>query len=168
MLWPRPGSLLTPVIRATISGELMDDPHSKGRLRITGVIHVLEVRAGIAHVRIGDGKNLTLQQGADAARELCDDLLQVLELTNHFLHGLIIDVRRAPSITGPKTRAVLGQALRAWERANLPVVFVVGDQPIKETQFTGLVREHAPTQGKVTKGYQEAQAHCTDNWRRKH
>lgn len=136
-------------------------------MRVTGTNHVLEVRAGVVHVEVGDAKNLTFEQGADAARGLSDDLLQVLELTNQFMRGLIIDVRKAPSITGPKTRAVVGLSVAAWERAGLPVVFVVGDEPIKETQFTSLLREHAPTQGKVTHGYQEAESWCLSGWRRR-
>lgn len=145
----------------------MSGSHSRARLRITGINHTLEVRLGLVHVRVGDAKNLTLTQGAEAARALSDDLLQVLELTNQFMRGLILDVRKAPSITGPKTRAVIGASMKAWERSGLPVVVVVGNEPIKETQFTSLLREHAPTQGKVTRGYKEAEEWCMTKRRRR-
>ena len=144
----------------------MSELPARAQLRIVGINHVLEVRDGTAHVEVDDAKNLTLEQGAGAARELCDDMLRVLEMTNQFVRGLILDVRKAPSIAGPKTRAALGPTMAVWERAGLAFAVVVGAQPIKETQFTNLVREFAPTQGKVARGYEESEAWCLDMRRR--
>lgn len=144
----------------------MNDSHGQAGLRIVGSMYILEVRAGLVHVDVGAATNLTLTQGADAARSLRDDLLQVLELTNQFIRGLIMDVRKAPSIAGPKTRAAMGECMETWERAGLPMAFVVGNEPIKETQFTGMVRQHAPTRGKVTRDYPAAESWCLDGWRR--
>ena len=116
----------------------------------------------MVYVRVGDARNLTLEQGARDAELLSQHLMEALELTSHLSRGAILDVSKAPSIAGPRTRKALSRALLAWQRAGRPLAFVVGNDPIKHMQYVSLVRQYAPGHGKVVADQGAARDWCRE------
>lgn len=127
------------------------DGDTSQRLRLRSSNHMVELRRGVLHCKIGDAKHLTLAQGARDAALFSENLQGVLYRRDAAPIAAVIDVRSAPTIVGPKSRKSIGVAIAAWERAERPIVFVVGDDPIKNMQFGQLVREHGPVCGKVVR-----------------
>lgn len=71
--------------------------------------------------------------------------------------GLVLDVRRASPVFGPKTREAMGHLLAALERAGRRTAVLVGAAAMQRLQFGSLCREEAPTAARVFA--EEAEAH---------
>lgn len=133
------------------------DTHLDGRV-IRGGNHTIHVRNGWIYVHVFKREDVNLEQGARFAQELSTTLTELLGEPD--VTGLIVDVRDAPAIAGPKTRACVSELCADWELAERPVAFVVGDQPIKEVQFQGIVSKSAPCWGRVVRAVTEGERWC--------
>lgn len=141
-------------------GPPRDDTGKKTGVQIIeGPNHIIELGNGRVHVRVFTRPDTDLQSGARFAGSLADQLIAMAELPEDQAQYCVIDVIAAPSITGPKTRAEIARFATAWEHARRPLLIVVGDEAIKDIQFRGMMREHAPSHGRRV--FSEAEAHAT-------
>lgn len=125
---------------------------------IRGGNHTIEVRDGCVCVHVFKREDVGLEEGARFARELSTHLARLVEEPD--VVGLLMDVRDAPTIAGPKTRGFLLGLFEKWEMAMRPLAIVVGDQSIKEIQFQNLVSKIAPRWGRVMNQYEDAERWC--------
>lgn len=72
--------------------------------------------------------------------------------------GLLFDLRKAPSVTGPKTQAALAAMLVPWERACKPVALLLGPSPMQSLQMKRLVGDACLTVVEVFQAEDEAVA----------
>src|SRR5689334_4855357 len=97
--------------------------------------------------------------GAEAARRVGDFLIaNVLQRRSSWL-GLILDVRRGPSVFGPLTRAVTVRLLESAEGAQKPFAVVTVGAAAQHEQYSTLAAAHAPRFALVT-----SQAQQADDW----
>jgi hypothetical protein len=103
-----------------------------------GENHVISERDGFAVCQIWSRPDLSSEEGAKNAGQMVTFLRsQVLQAGTKY-RGVIFDVRRGPSVFGPKTRAVLEELLaRAVERA-VRVAILTGDSATQQLQFRSL------------------------------
>jgi hypothetical protein len=125
---------------------------------IRGGNHTIELRDGYASVRVFKREDVGLEEGARFAQEMAGHLIRLM--INPQVGGLIIDVRDAPTIAGPKTRGVVGDLFEKWELTARPVAIVVGNEPIKEVQFQQIVSKAAPRWGRVVARYEDGERWC--------
>lgn len=74
-------------------------------------------------------------------------------------HAMLLDLSKAPTVTGPETQAALEGMMRPWEEASKPFAVLLSAAPIQKLQFTRLLGQLAPTVGALF--YTEAAAR---NW----
>jgi hypothetical protein len=97
--------------------------------------------------------------GAAAAKRAGDYLIaNVLQRRSPWL-GLILDVRRGPSVFGPITRSVTVRMLEHAESAHKPFAVLTGGTTTQHQQYAALAASHAPRYALVTS--EERQA---DDW----
>lgn len=121
---------------------------------IRGGNHTIELRGGWAYARVLSGERMALEDGARDAAELTARLTELASYPS--CSGVILDIREAPAIAGPKTRRAVGDLCRRWHGEGKPIVFVVGEEPIKHVQFQGIVNKYAPTWGRVMATLEDA------------
>jgi hypothetical protein len=125
--------------------------------------HTIELCDGYASVRVFKREDVGLEEGARFAQQLAGHLIRFL--IDPQVAGLIIDVRDAPVIAGPKTRGVVYDLFAKWELAGRPLAVVVGEQPIKEVQFQQMVKKAAPRWGRVVIRYEDGARWCRSEGR---
>lgn len=62
---------------------------------------------------------------------------------------MLLDVREAPAVAGPKTVVSLSTMMKDWAKAHLRVAILVNDDPIKVLQYTRVMTENAPRGSRV-------------------
>jgi hypothetical protein len=83
-------------------------------------------------------------------------------LTQHVLQrrspwlGLVVDVRRGPSVVGPVTLQLIEQMFSHAELARKPMAALVGTAPAQIQQFGTAARTCAPHFGTVTESQHRA------------
>lgn len=93
--------------------------------------------------------------GAAAAQRAGDYLVaNVLQRRSPWL-GLILDVRRGPSVFGPITRAVTVRLLESAESAHKPFAVLTGGTTTQHDQYAALA-SHAPCYALVTSDVRQA------------
>jgi hypothetical protein len=95
--------------------------------------------------------------GAEAAKRVCGYLVEhVLHRRSPWL-GLILDVRRGPSVFGPITRSVNSMLFTQAEQARKPfAVLAVASRPL-HAQYCELAAAHAPEFALITESIGQAQ-----------
>jgi hypothetical protein len=88
--------------------------------------------------------NVTPDEGAAAGKAMGHYLVhQVLTLRSSWL-GVILDVRRGPSVVGPVTLQVNERILKTAEEARKPIAVLIGAKPTLRSQYASMCAEHAP------------------------
>lgn len=140
-------------------GPSEDDAGTTSRPRIIdGPSYVIRVEDGHVHTRYFRRPDVGLDTGARFAGMCAAELARLARLPRDEARYCVVDLIAAPSISGPKTRALVAPFFAVWEQARRPVILVVGDQPIKQIQFYSLLADHAPTYGRVVETDDEAHA----------
>ena len=104
---------------------------------------------GVVHVSVVNRPDITLEAGAECARQM-DEFLNSEVFTRDSMYlGVVFDVRSGPAVFGPKTRAALEQLFRAAEVAKKPIAARVGAAAIQRLQFNSVSRECAPNWSRV-------------------
>ena len=121
---------------------------------------VIEVRKRNVYVRVVPyiGNKASTEDGY--AEALAAELHDFIHRPWLGARALILDMRAAPSITGPKTRTVLGELVENWEHAGRRVGVVAGEEPIKQVQLRTVIAKNAPGQGTVVASMAEAERWC--------
>ena len=88
------------------------------------------------------------------------------EMTAHLrkltpqLASLILDLREAPAVAGPKTVETMSELLRGCEKASVRIAVVLSADPMQLLQFRRLVATYSPTRGKAVVSLTEAEMHA--------
>ena len=96
---------------------------------------------------------------ATGARNANEMVAHLRKLTPQ-LATLILDLREAPVVAGPKTVETLGELLRGCEKSGVRVAVVLSGDPMQLLQFRRLVATYSPTKGKVAVSLTEAEEHA--------
>jgi hypothetical protein len=64
--------------------------------------------------------------------------------------GLLLDIRKGPSVFGPVTRAAMQRMFEHADRAHKRVAVLVGASPVQRTQFSELAEQYAPSYCRVS------------------
>ena len=99
----------------------------------------------LARCRVWRRPDLSLEQGADCARE---KVAHFRALAGGGAKAMLFDLSEAPVVAGPKSQAALGEMFNAFERANKPIA-IVSRAGMQELQLSRLATEQAPTHGRV-------------------
>jgi hypothetical protein len=100
-------------------------------------------------------KNTPPSAGAEAAKRLGKYLLDNVLFPRSSWLGLIIDVRKGPSVFGPITRELNSKLFVAAERARKPLAVVTVGEGAQHSQFCELAAQ-APRFGTVTPSVDQA------------
>jgi hypothetical protein len=122
---------------------------------ITGDMFSITVDGPRAEIRIWRRTDIDSETGAQNAARLAEE---ALKLHARGVRSVLVDVRDAPAVAGPKTLASLGAMMAAWAVARIRIGILVGtDDALKTLQFTRVVTEVAPRDARVVKDVAEAQ-----------
>ena len=113
---------------------------------ITGDMFSITVDGPRAEIRIWRRPDLDSATGALNAERISTE---AGKLAARGVRAVLLDVKEAPAVAGPKTVASLGAMMKEWARANLRVAILVNDDPIKVLQFTRVMTENAPRGSRV-------------------
>jgi len=123
---------------------------------ITGDMFSITVDGPRAEVRIWRRPDLDSETGAKNAARIAEEGAR---LPGRGVRAVLLDVRDAPSVAGPKSIASMGALMAAWAAARVRIVVLVGpDDAMKSLQFTRTVTENAPRDARVVKDAAEAAA----------
>lgn len=75
------------------------------------------------------------------------------------LGALLLDLRDAPLVAGPKTVDTMSELLRGCEKTGVQVAVVLSGDAMQLLQFRRLVTTYAPTRGKAVVSMAEADQH---------
>jgi hypothetical protein len=94
--------------------------------------------------------NVAPEDGAAAGKAMGHFLVhQILVPRSNWL-GLVLDLRRGPSVIGPVTLQVNERIFKAAESACRPIAVIVGAAPTLRSQYNRLCEDHAPRFSLVT------------------
>ena len=94
---------------------------------------------------------------SEGARDAEQVSRHVKELARR-VKSLLIDLREAPPVSGPKTTETVGGLLGECERAGVRVAVLLTGDPLQLLQMRRLVTTHAPTRGFAALTQDEASA----------
>ncbi|MFO0553069.1 MAG: hypothetical protein U0271_32075 [Polyangiaceae bacterium] len=87
---------------------------------------------GLATVRVWRRPDLTAQQGAELAERMLEVVRRLAAQSG--VVGIMVDLREAPSVVGPRTEAVLG-AVAAAMKGKGAVAFVAASDAMQQLQL---------------------------------
>jgi hypothetical protein len=108
---------------------------------ITGEMFSVTIDGPRAEIRIWRRPDLDSETGAKNAAAIAD---AAAKLASRGVRAVLLDVKDAPAVAGPKTIASLSSMMAGWAAARMKVAIVVNDDPIKLLQFRRVVTENAP------------------------
>lgn len=96
---------------------------------------------GVAYCQVWRRPDVSLDDGARFAAVLMNALRFLLTDADNQVPGIVFDLREAPKTSGPKTLALLGEAITTWSLAGKNVVMLVDDKtPEQRRQMEELVK----------------------------
>lgn len=113
---------------------------------ITGDMFSIIIDGPRTEIRIWRRPDLDSATGALNAERIS---AEAGKLAARGVRAVLLDVREAPAVAGPKTLESLGAMMRGWATAHLRVAILVSDDPIKVLQFTRVMTENAPRGSRV-------------------
>jgi hypothetical protein len=122
---------------------------------LVGENYRIDLDGSVARCAVLRRRDLDPEVGARLAEELVQTFAR---LAAGRAYGMILDVRDAPPANGPRTQGAIGRMLGAFEAAGRPIALLVTDSPVQSMQLARLVREHAPTQGRMFTAPAETEA----------
>jgi hypothetical protein len=120
-----------------------------------GMNYSIDLEGSIAVCRVWSRRDLDSAKGAQLATEKIGLFRQ---LASGDTAAMLLDLSRAPVVTGPITQSALGEMLAAWEQAAKPVAVVAGSHSIQQLQLRRLIQTHAASQGGLFASAEEAAA----------
>ena len=89
-------------------------------------------------------------QGAAAARAISEYLLENVIARRSSWLGVVLDVRKGPTVVGPVTLGLLEKMFARAEQVRKPLAALLGTARAQGDQFRGVQQAHAPRYGMVT------------------
>jgi hypothetical protein len=111
-----------------------------------GKNYEIDVTGALATCRVWSRPDLDSTEGARLAAEKIA-VFQRLAATS--VQGLLLDLSRAPPVTGAKTQDSLGAMLKAWQDAAKYVAVVAASNSMQQLQLRRIVATFAPKYGKL-------------------
>jgi hypothetical protein len=114
----------------------------------------------VSVVTEGDAHRATLEGGlvrcvirrarsasSDAIADEIERLAERLKPLAPTAAGIVLDVREAPGVAGPRSQAAVAAIFGAYARMRKRIAVVVGDDALKQLQMRRLLAESAPSHG---------------------
>ena len=112
-------------------------------------VFVIRAERRVVWCEVNTPRQLSPARGAEAAQAIAAYMLEnVLQRRSRWL-GLIIDVRRGPSVVGPITLETIERMFERAETCRKPVAALVSAAAAQADQYETVIRTHAPRFGKV-------------------
>lgn len=92
-------------------------------------------------LRIWKRPDLSSDDGSNLAVHIAKDVGLALASTR----SLLLDLRAAPSVSGPRSLDAMGAIGRACERGRIRIAIIIGDDAVQRLQIQRLIMEFAPT-----------------------
>jgi hypothetical protein len=119
-------------------------------------LHVVRAVGRVVWCTVSVPQHTPPAVGAAAAQRAGEYLIaNVLQRRSSWL-GLILDVRRGPSVFGPITRAVTVSFFESAEAAHKPFAVVTVGPDTRHDQYAALAAAHAPRFALVTSDVKQA------------
>lgn len=106
-----------------------------------------------AEIKIWRRTDLDFAAGARNAEEMA---AEAAKLPTRGIREVILDLREAPGIAGPRSTEALGNMFARWAAAKVRIAVLISADPLKTLQFNRLVADHAPKHAFVTTSEAEA------------
>ncbi len=106
-----------------------------------------------AEIKIWRRPDLDSAAGARNAEEMA---AEAAKLPNRGIREVILDLREAPGVAGPRSTAALGTMFARWAAAKVRIAVLISEDPLKTLQFNRLVADHAPKHACVSTDEAEA------------
>jgi hypothetical protein len=103
-----------------------------------GENHLISSRDGFAVCQIWTRPDLSSEEGAKNAQQMVSFMMDVVLRLGTNYRGIIFDVRRAPPVFGPKTRAVLAELLARSIERSVRLAIITGESATQVLQFRSL------------------------------
>ncbi|HEU4539264.1 MAG TPA: hypothetical protein VFS00_34320 [Polyangiaceae bacterium] len=113
---------------------------------------------GVVTCRVWVQPDIDWEAGARLAAEISQALQALAAGPREAAKALVLDERDAPPVVGPRTQALIGDLLSAWERRGRRIAYALGTNPVKHLQMRRLVAQWAPKQGRTFESIDEARA----------
>jgi len=120
-----------------------------------GMNYQIDVEGALATCRVWSRPDLDSTQGAELAKE---KIGLFRRLAASAVQGLLLDLSRAPRVTGTKTQESLGAMLKAWQDTGKHVAVVTGAHSMQQLQLRRIIATFAPDYGKLFDAAPPAQA----------
>jgi hypothetical protein len=121
----------------------------------------LAVWRGVAFCQVWRRPDVSDVEGTRFAAVLMNSLRALLTSRDHDVPGIVFDVREAPTISGPKTIALLSEAVETWALAEKRVAVLVGAVEQRD-QMRTLLDASAHGRGSVTDDVDAAVAFASE------
>jgi hypothetical protein len=110
-----------------------------------GAIFEISAHGATAWCKVLNRPDVGPEEGARCAQEIQEFVAQRIHSDGAEYRSLVLDVREAPVVFGPKTSASLKLLFSGAEARRQRVAVVVSEAPLQGQQFRDLVRDCAPT-----------------------
>lgn len=120
---------------------------------ITGEMFSIAIDGPRAEIRIWRRPDIDSDTGAKNAARIAEE---GMKLPGRGVRRVLLDVRDAPAVAGPKSTASMSSLMAAWAAAHTRVTILVSDDAIKVLQFRRIVTENAPKDARVLTDADEA------------
>jgi hypothetical protein len=105
---------------------------------VEGDNHLISERDGIVICQVWTRPDLSAEAGAKSAQQMTSYMMNVVLRPGTPYRGIIFDVRRGPTVFGPKTRETLTRMLSESSKLGVRVAFLSGESASQALQFRGL------------------------------
>ena len=112
----------------------------------SGENYSIELEATHAKAKVWRRPDLDSSAGAADAQ----GMVKQLKLLAATLTTLVLDLREAPSVAGPKTVETMEELFATCEKLRVKVAIVLSEDPLQLLQFRRLAETHAPQFGMVS------------------
>jgi hypothetical protein len=121
---------------------------------INGDMFSISIDGPRAQIRIWRRPDIDSDTGAKNAARIAEE---GAKLPVRGVRAVLLDVKDAPAVAGPKSIASISVMMSAWAAARMRVaIFVGSDDAIKVLQFRRVVTEHAPRDARIITDAAEA------------
>jgi hypothetical protein len=110
--------------------------------------HLISERDGLVVCQIWTRPELSSEEGAKNARQMVAYMTDVVLRVGTSCRGIIFDVRRGPTVFGPKTRETLAGLLLHSKARKVRVAIITGDSATQVLQFRSLCAD-SPSMAQV-------------------
>jgi hypothetical protein len=112
----------------------------------------IEREGRVVFVEVWKRADLDSEEGAKLAEQVEGQLIALAGGKR----SLVVDVRRAPEVNGPRTTGSIGRIVAAWRRCR--VAFICPNVAITQLQLKRLIESHGATNARVFAQPEEALA----------